>query len=450
MVSSSSSVTPEDLSILAEDIRVFDSEGNEAPLTILPRVVALYFAASWSPASTEFHPFLVKSVRTHIQASSIAIIHVPADRSEEGYQSMLDDTEFHRLSFPLSKEVSTHFRNIRKSLGLKTFPNLIVLDTRDKRVITADGVNEINIFGALAVDGWIHRGESWPYSWILGARMLYRSVEQQVLRITTLVLGAVLGNQQWRLIGPAPPAATVSQSLENGGVFRRLIHMVFGIGPKASSTLPAVVEGEAPSSDINEDMPPTIHPSKMNVDDSDESIFPDHVSILSATTTKSMVVDRHEDELDPFRFPFPHNLSTTTDLSASALMRTPPPSPIPILKKPNGERVGTGESILSASAMSTISLDASVINMSDSMLSDFRGPRRESVFSNFSPEASMINMSDSLMSDFRGSSKRKVSFSQGLDQYLEETANGISSERSSRKTLGDSIVVVERGIWEDE
>ncbi|KAI9332543.1 hypothetical protein BDR26DRAFT_869265 [Obelidium mucronatum] len=431
------------------ELHLYDSQDRQ--VETLPQIVAFYFGASWSPACTEFHPYLLNSYSKHSQSASI--VYISADHSEDGHDSMLAGTQFLRLPFPLSKPTSDHFRNVRKALGIATLPSLVVLNTSTKRVISVDGVNEINIFGSLAWENWIHGSDPWPASWVIGAKMFYKSVEQQVLRITSSVLSFLVGRQ--RLIGPASASSSNNgiDSDAETGTFRGFLRLVFGIEQHQSQRRQQQQHQQqgSPAETLVDNLPPTIHPSQMNADDSEGSIMNDNVSIHSASTSKTGMYDER------FRFPLP---TANSDLSASALsLRTPPPSPIPILKRTSGAGgAGGAESFMSASGMSTISLDASMINLSDSMLSDFRGTRRDSVFSNLSPDASMIHMSDSMMSDFRGS-RRKVSFSQGLEQYLEESGasgsasgSGSASQTGSRKTvgMGDSMVVIERGgVWDE-
>ncbi|KAJ3071832.1 hypothetical protein HDU98_004723 [Podochytrium sp. JEL0797] len=417
------------VTILSTTVCILDDQDREIDIEYLPQVVLFYFAGAWSPASLDFHPLLIRCSRAFVKASEIAVVYVSADRNEEGNRSMLEGTNFHRLPFPLSHGASSHFRALKRSLGLTALPSLVVLDLQASRILTTDGVNEIALFGPLAIEKWIQDGNpSWPFSWILGMRMFYCSVRQHVARVTISVLGLLVGQQ--RLISPASLARpNASHGLS---VFRSLVQLVFGQDPS----------NNPPAPKASTDLPPTVSPTAFNMDDS--QMFPDTASTLSASTAKSMRTVSLDDEDDDNThedppFPFPHSPSRST-----SGFHTPPPSPIPILKRSN-----TGDTALLSMSTGSL-LDASLIHMSDSMLSDFRGSRSRSRKGGESEvsDASMIQMTESMMSDFRGKSPRRVSFSPDIGGGFV----GCMEEGRGRKrgvAAGASLVVVEKGVWDE-
>ncbi|KAJ3399924.1 hypothetical protein HDU80_007441 [Chytriomyces hyalinus] len=447
--------SPPDIATIFHSATVVDAHGDVVRFEELPRVLLLYFGAAWSPASSRFHPLLTQAVRPSIHADEAAVLYVSADRTEQAFRSMLTNTGFYSFQYPLPMPLVKHFRSVRASLGISALPNVLVFDTQKNQLITLDGARHIERFGSSAVRNWVQPHYWWTLAWIwsaAGRALFLHSLLQAAIWMARPVVRSISAPPNHPR-QPFQPPGSLAKSLRpfplsgpTSGPFNQVSSILF-MGHRLPLTRTANDSRLAPAASTSqaadtlfEQMPPTLSNSQLNADDN-ESIFHDRASIFSnssATTTNERLI-----------FPSPSEVAL--------VMPTPPSSPVPILKKAGGSSsssnhngspnnnnnndAGLSSSVLSLSALS---MDASLMNLNESILSmDFRGHRRDSAFSTISPDASFI-LSDSIMSEFR---RRKVSFSQTADDAIDGDESGVS-RHARRESLSGSMVVIERGVWD--
>ncbi|KAI8828599.1 hypothetical protein BJ741DRAFT_713476 [Chytriomyces cf. hyalinus JEL632] len=448
--------SPPDIATIFHSATVVDANGDVVRFEELPRVLLLYFGAAWSPASSRFHPLLTQAVRQSIHTDEAAVLYVSADRTEQAFRSMLSNTGFYSFQYPLPMPLVKHFRAVRASLEISSLPNVLVFDTQKNQLITLDGARHIERFGSAAVRNWVQPHYWWTLAWIWSAagRALFLHSLLQVAILMSRPVVRTISTSPNHPRQPFQPPGSLAKSLRpfilpgaTNAPFNHVSSILF-MGHRLPLTRTATDSRLAPATAAStsqaadtlfEQMPPTLTSSQMNADDN-ESIFHDRASIFSnssATTTHERLI-----------FPSPSEVAL--------VMPTPPSSPVPILKKsggssssnhngsPNNNNNDTGlsSSVLSLSALS---MDASLVNLNESILSmDFRGNRRDSAFSTISPDVSFM-LSDSLMSEFR---RRKVSFSQTADgDAIDGDESGVS-RHARRESLSGSMVVIERGVWD--
>ncbi|KAI8614486.1 hypothetical protein BC830DRAFT_1169387 [Chytriomyces sp. MP71] len=458
---------------------LMDAHGNSVDASTLPPLLLLYFAAYGSPASMTFHAYFVPTIAPFCTSRQLAVVYISADRAEKGFHAMHARTPFLTLAYPLPRPLTARVRSLRATLGLAQLPSLVVL--RGGCVVTVRGASLVATYGAIAVQAWVRPMQFWwglEWMWTRGGRALW-------VHAVAVRLREVVAAEEREQIG------TVVIRRGSGvsgvvGVFRVIVRVLFGVGagdgrrPTVSALGTSIRRHQLEQhqrgqvgdkyEDVEEEddddlIPATLTRTRLRDADGDtESIFPDKASLFSdssvLTATPGMSMTRASSSSSSFHlFPSP--------LDAHLHFPTPPTSPattpIPILKKTTAYAFPTvadnSQPPLASSmmSMSTVSLDASMIDLNQSMLAS--SLRRDSFHSqsilagggDVSPDASLV-MSESMLGEFR---KRKVSFSQAIGDHEESGDEGehhsalYIRSQPRRESLSGSMVVIDR-IWDIE
>ncbi|KAJ3137883.1 hypothetical protein HK101_003810, partial [Irineochytrium annulatum] len=183
-----------------EDLGVIlNADGEEVQLDDLPDKLGLYFTAAWSPACRDFTHRLTALVAPHL--SRLAIIHIPSETPLPHLNNSINHP-FHRLpaSRPphlSSRALAGRFKLLGgggwgRMLGGLAYtlplPSLVIVDRKERRVVTAAGVVAVNVNGGWAVEEWVTGGRGLGIWGVMGwygetmAHMLAKSVMEKVLR----------------------------------------------------------------------------------------------------------------------------------------------------------------------------------------------------------------------------------------------------------------------------
>jgi thiol-disulfide isomerase/thioredoxin len=146
---------------------------------IFPRseLTALYFGASWCPSCLAFTNLLDQSFsdesapgRSRILhpedtavKKDVAIVHVSSDATEEDMKNFL---RHNWMAVPFNHPDRSNLKRFfrvcaereQDDLGVKRqyeIPSLIIIDSETKALVTSNGVHDVQVHGAKAIDEWL-------------------------------------------------------------------------------------------------------------------------------------------------------------------------------------------------------------------------------------------------------------------------------------------------------
>ncbi|KAJ1940237.1 hypothetical protein FBU59_003873, partial [Linderina macrospora] len=149
-------------SVLADLVLVED----EFQRTVTPRragfgrkMIALYFAATWSAECDEFTPKLVEVSSMH--AYDLVVVHVSADNHPADMSRLMGGTGW--LGVPWSERRVRENLMERLNVSVSDLPALVVLDGMTHRVITTRGKQDVEASALTCVAEWMESrgGLSW-------------------------------------------------------------------------------------------------------------------------------------------------------------------------------------------------------------------------------------------------------------------------------------------------
>lgn len=125
---------------------LLDQAGNQISKSQLAgKVVGVYFAANWHPASHKVTPKLVNFRNSN--QSDFEIVFVSLCNSEAEKSKFIKQTGMRCLTIPGSR--TQQASSLARRFGIKAMPQLVILDKNGKTV-TTDGLKELNNSGAMA------------------------------------------------------------------------------------------------------------------------------------------------------------------------------------------------------------------------------------------------------------------------------------------------------------
>mmetsp|Transcript_60136 Transcript_60136/g.130423 ORF Transcript_60136/g.130423 Transcript_60136/m.130423 type:complete len:310 (-) Transcript_60136:116-1045(-) len=182
--------------LLGEELET--KEGKKTTLEVLDgkSIVVLFFSASWCLPCLSFSPLLVEAYNAY-DGNDVAIVFIPQERGQEGYDSAYSLMPWAALPFGNSALCAS----ISKKYGVKGIPTVLVLSP-DGKVLKENGRDDIQTLKDLrkSVEKWTatakerSEGTAGSLAWavdLLGPTLLTKEGEKpttQVLDFKKVVL----------------------------------------------------------------------------------------------------------------------------------------------------------------------------------------------------------------------------------------------------------------------